>query len=165
MGFNATSSPPCWWTKTKDLSLAPFVGPPAIVHDIIVMCLWRLLQTINRWFSPDVTAAMLVHRTIEKRVFWEFDSIIMQNMSHNLLLFCARTWPSNHVIENHLPLHYHEMKRHQILKSVTSQLAHQSRGLSRFLWHEATRSIFYSPLDGMAVHRRATPSIKFAGTH
>ena len=24
--------PPCWWTKTKDLSLAPFVRPPAILH-------------------------------------------------------------------------------------------------------------------------------------
>ena len=26
----------------------------------------------------------------------------MQNMSHNLLLFCAPTWPSYHVIENQL---------------------------------------------------------------
>ena len=58
--------------------------------------------TPKRWFSSDVTAAMLVHRTIEKKVFWEFDFIIMQNMSHNLLLFCATTWPSHHVIENHL---------------------------------------------------------------
>ena len=48
-------------------------------------------------FSPDVTAAMLVHRTIEKKVSWEFDSIIIQNMSHNLL---TPTWPSYHVIEN-----------------------------------------------------------------
>ena len=32
----------------------------------------------------------------------EFNSITMQNMSHNLLLFCAATWPSHHVIENHL---------------------------------------------------------------
>ena len=24
---------------------------------------------------------------------------------------------------------------------------------------------FFSPLDGMLVHRRVTPSIKFAGTH
>ena len=54
----------------------------------------------SRWFSLDVTAAMLVHRIIEKIVFWEFDSIIMQNMSHDLLLFCALTWPSHHVIEN-----------------------------------------------------------------
>ena len=27
-----TSSPPCWWTKTKDLPLASFVRPPEIVH-------------------------------------------------------------------------------------------------------------------------------------
>ena len=37
-----------------------------------------------------------------EKVFWDFDCIIMQNMSHNLLLFCAPTWPSHHVIENHL---------------------------------------------------------------
>ena len=58
---------------------------------------------VNRWFSPDATAAMLVHRTIiEKKVFWEFDSIIMQSMRHNLLLFCTPTSPTYHVIENHL---------------------------------------------------------------
>ena len=45
---------------------------------------------------------MFVYRTIEKTVFWKFDSIIMQNMSHNLLLFFTQTWPSPHVIENHL---------------------------------------------------------------
>ena len=26
-----TSSPLCWWTKTKDLSLASFVRPPEVV--------------------------------------------------------------------------------------------------------------------------------------
>ena len=50
----------------------------------------------------------------------------------------------------------------------TSQVAHQSRSLSRFLWHEATRSIIiiiiiiiftHLYLDGMPVHRRVTPSI------
>ena len=50
----------------------------------------------NRCFSPDV---ILVHRTIERIFFFgggggEFDSIVMQNMSHNLLLFCVPTWPS-----------------------------------------------------------------------
>ena len=39
-----------------------------------------------------------------EKVFWEFDSIIMQNTSHNLLLFCPPTWPSHHVTENHLYL-------------------------------------------------------------
>ena len=37
-GFHVRSSPPCWWTKTNDLSLAPFVRPPAIVHCSIVIC-------------------------------------------------------------------------------------------------------------------------------
>ena len=30
--FHVTSSLPCWWTKTKDLSLSPFVRLPAIIH-------------------------------------------------------------------------------------------------------------------------------------
>ena len=37
---------------------------------------------------------------------------------------------------------------------------------SRFLLHEATSSIyFYSPVDGMLVHRRVTPSITLIGTN
>ena len=32
-----TSLRPCWWTKTKDLSLAPFVCPPEVVHFSIVI--------------------------------------------------------------------------------------------------------------------------------
>lgn len=47
---------------------------------------------------------MLVHATKEKTVFWEFDSIIVQNVSHNLLVFCAPTWPSGYVIEKHIML-------------------------------------------------------------
>ena len=43
---------------------------------------------------------MLVYRTIANIVFWEFDSIIMQNVSDNLRLFCTQTWPSHHVSEN-----------------------------------------------------------------
>ena len=35
------------------------------------------------WFSPDVIASMLVHRPIEKKLLWQFDSIVMQNMSHH----------------------------------------------------------------------------------
>ena len=32
-----TSLPPCWWTKTKDLSLASFVRPPEVVRFSIVI--------------------------------------------------------------------------------------------------------------------------------
>ena len=48
----------------------------------------------------DVTAAMLVYRTVTKKVFWEFDSNIMQNLNDILPLFCTRTWPSYPVREN-----------------------------------------------------------------
>ena len=37
--------------------------------------------------SRDVTVAMLVYRTIAHKVFREFDSIIMQNLSNILPLF------------------------------------------------------------------------------
>ena len=52
------------------------------------------------WFSRDVTTAMLVYRTIAQRFFWELDSVIMQNLSDILPLFCTPTWPSHHVSEN-----------------------------------------------------------------
>ena len=69
----------------------------------------------KKWFSPEVITAMLVHRTKEKKVFQEFDSIIMQNMSHNLLLFCVSTWPSYPVTENHL--YTRRVYRHQEIES------------------------------------------------
>ena len=57
----------------------------------------------NGWFSPDVLAAMLVHRTKEKNVCQEFDSKhYYAKREPNLPLFCAPTWSSYHVIENHL---------------------------------------------------------------
>ena len=40
-GFQVTSSPPCWWTKTKDLSLASFVRPPDVKHFSIVIGAFR----------------------------------------------------------------------------------------------------------------------------
>ena len=38
-----------------------------------------------------------MYRTIAKNVSWEFDSIIMQNLSDILPLFCTPTWPSHHI--------------------------------------------------------------------
>ena len=35
-GFHVTSSPPCWWTKTKDLSLASFVRPEVVRFSIVI---------------------------------------------------------------------------------------------------------------------------------
>ena len=40
-------------------------------------------------FSRDVTAAMLMYRKIAKKVFWEFDPIILQNLIDMLPLFCT----------------------------------------------------------------------------
>ena len=46
----------------------------------------------------------------------------------------------------------------------TSQVAHQADTYLLFQQHEATRSMFSPPLDGMLVHCRVIPSINFAGT-
>ena len=45
-----------------------------------------------------------------------------------------------------------------------SQVAHLADAFLRFLYHEATRCFFYSTLMGILVHRRGTPTIKFAST-
>ena len=39
-------------------------------------------------------------QNINKNVFWEFGSIIMQNASDILLLFSTPIWPPNHVSVN-----------------------------------------------------------------
>ena len=61
-----------------------------------------LLRSLRQysWIVPDVTAAMLVYRTIAKKVSWEFDTIIMQDLSDILPLFFTPTWSSQHVSEN-----------------------------------------------------------------
>ena len=44
-----------------------------------------------------------------KKSFWEFDSIIMQNLSDILPLFCTQTWSSHHISENQ---EYHFRLKH-----------------------------------------------------
>ena len=51
----------------------------------------------HSWFSRDVTALTLVYRTIGEKVFWEFDSVIMQNLSDILPLFCTPIWRSHQI--------------------------------------------------------------------
>ena len=58
------------------------------------------MQNYYSRFSCDVTAAMLVYRTIAKKICWEFDSIITHILSDVLPLFCSPTWPPHHVSEN-----------------------------------------------------------------
>ena len=72
-GFHVTSSPPCWWTKTIDLSLAPFVRPPAFVHFTIVICVSRdwLKTTYSVAFSEN-------HGSV---TFSEIDDVIEQGFS------------------------------------------------------------------------------------
>ena len=50
-------------------------------------------------------------------------------------------------------------------KSAYKPSGPSDRSLFRFLQHEVTRILIYSPLDEMLVHRRVTPSIMFIATH
>ena len=50
-------------------------------------------------------------------------------------------------------------------KSAFEPSVLSSRSLFRFSVALSDYKYFYSPLDGMLVHRRVTPSIKFAGSH
>ena len=46
--FSRDVPPPCWWTKTKDFSLASFVRPPEVVLFFIVLGVSRgWLKTTN----------------------------------------------------------------------------------------------------------------------
>ena len=58
-GFHVTSSPPCWWTKTKDLSLASFVRPPEVVRFSIVIGVSR------DWLKTSYMASETAKRSIE----------------------------------------------------------------------------------------------------
>ena len=53
-GFHVTSSPPCWWPKTKDLSLASFVRPPEVVRFSIVIGVSR------DWLKTSYTQRILI---------------------------------------------------------------------------------------------------------
>ena len=55
------------------------------------------MNSCYSWLVPDVTAAVLEYRKIATKVFREFDSVIMQNLSNILLLFCTSTCPPHHV--------------------------------------------------------------------
>ena len=64
---------------TWDMCLSSFVTTTSCSSRSGILA--YLLHLQNRWFSHDVITTMLVNRTKEKKLFWEFDSIIMQNMS------------------------------------------------------------------------------------
>jgi len=51
-----------------------------------------------------------------------------------------------------------------MLSLYTSQVAHQAGAYPGFCSMKRL-GVFLLALDGMLVHRRVTPSIKFAGTH
>ena len=59
------------------------------------------MMMIIECFAPDVTATMLVYRTMAKKSFGNLNRFnIMQNLFGILILFCIPTWPSHHVSEN-----------------------------------------------------------------
>ena len=72
----------------------------SLVYVLFDLHMLRYFPFLYSRFSRDVTAAMFVYRTVVKKVIWEFDPFIIQNLNYILLLFCSPTWPSHHVREN-----------------------------------------------------------------
>ena len=64
--FHVTSSPPCWWTKTKDLSLASFVRPPEVYISLLLLV------------SPEVGGKrpMITHPTKAKIIVAMFREVL-----------------------------------------------------------------------------------------
>ena len=55
-------------------------------------------ETTRRMFCFGILCfhvTMLVYRTVAKKVLWEFNYIIIQNLSDILSLFYTTTWPSH----------------------------------------------------------------------
>ena len=50
----------------------------------------------------------------KKNSFGNFTLLLCKKMSRNLLLFCAPTWPSYYVIENHLFTHFGNSKENRL---------------------------------------------------
>ena len=88
---------------------------------------------ITTRFLRDFTAAMLVYRTMRKNSFWKFDSIIMQNLSDILPLFCTSTWSSHHVSEKQ---EYHFRRKHLYMH------LRNNLDTSRFLIGQLAESFF-----------------------
>ena len=60
-----TSSPPSWWTKIKDFSLASFVRPPEVVHFSIVIGVprgWLKTSYIKNTIILFVCPSKILHK-------------------------------------------------------------------------------------------------------
>ena len=64
-----------------------------------------------------------MYRPIAKRVFWEFDSTIMQNFNDILPLFCTPIWPSHHLSESQ------EYKNLSLATFMLNAMTSHARGL------------------------------------
>ena len=76
-GFHVASSPPCWWTKTTDLSLALFVRPPAFCSlssvSLEIGCKPPIREGIllitRKYYATRKVSAGIICKTIEKYIF------------------------------------------------------------------------------------------------
>ena len=84
------------WNKPKNVDVSE-----------IEVSVWRLIFCLIRPWLHSILGFKVTSRPPcwcteqwRKKVFWEFDAIIMQNLSDTLPLFCILTWLSGHVSEN-----------------------------------------------------------------
>ena len=109
------------------------------------------MQMTYSWFASDVTAAMLVYRTMVKEVFWEFGSIIMQNLSDILPLFCTPTCPPHHVSATQ-ELHLYKRRKCKFAL-LTSTLFFSSHAIRKRPIGEATPGLHVGQIETViAIH-------------
>ena len=123
-----------------------------------------IVPWLNSRFSRDVTAAMLVYRTIAKKVFWNFDSIIMQNLRDISPLFCTPTWPSHHVRENQ-EYKWEKSKADQTGKGIYVLFYPIFRKALSFFIRMLTNHFFYQPTHFVATRWRKVVRDSFTPFH
>ena len=101
----------CTWVIMKLFETAIFTSRYNMLR--FFYCYGSFQRTVEKTIfgSRNVTAAMLVWRTILIKVLREFDYTIMQNLSDIFPLFSTPTWPSHHECENpECPTNYNRRK-------------------------------------------------------
>lgn len=107
-------------------------------------------QTTRRMFYFGILSfhvTMLNYRTIAQKVLWEFDYIIIQNLSDILSLFCTTTWPSHRRVQE-VTSWFHTRDRHPYFFKNKTKCLHKKCSVPRgLLWSPIASWRSWSPIE------------------
>ena len=119
--FSRDISPPCWWAKTKDLSLASFVRPPEVVLFFIVIG-WKSPIPYSHSIFMHFTTCSLV--SFVGSNIWEFQeprSGIAESQQHRAFIGSFGRCSSNSCFDVDFTPHWTSPWR-------SCSLGHQAKG-------------------------------------